>query len=290
MFLFGYPWSIRLFIFVYGMIYCIFMIGDRELLRLAFVGDVVALAGRRALKTILPSFLRNNNIDFCVVNGENTAHGLGISPKICSEIFSLGCDVITLGNHTFSNYDFLKEANKIPNVVRPSNSGANWPGNDYAIIRKNNFSLGIINLLGQVDMGIYVDNPFSRALVLIDELKEKGVNAVLVDFHAEATSEKQAMGYYLDGKVLGVIGTHTHVQTSDERILPNGTLYITDAGMTGAVNSIIGMDISTSLSRFTKKLPNRYEPANGEAFMSGVIIDFDEKGRGSAIRRFVEYE
>ena len=259
-------------------------------MKILFVGDLVAAPGRRVIKQQLPSFIKDNEIDFCIVNGENAVHGLGISPKVADELFSLGADAITLGNHTFSFYDFVKQCNRYKNVVVPSNVSNKWPGSKYTIIEKKGFKLAVFNLLGQVDMGMYCDSPFEKADEILDKLKEEKPNAIFLDFHAEATSEKQAMGYYLDGRVSVVVGTHTHVQTADDKILPQGTGYITDAGMTGCTDSIIGMDIDTSLRRFVYKLPAKYAPAEGEASMSGIICEVDYNGRCSSISRFCIYE
>lgn len=259
-------------------------------LRICFVGDIVASSGRRAVKSILPGFLKDNKIDICIANAENSLHGLGVSPKIIDELINSGVDAITLGNHTFSGSDFIRVASNYSNVVVPANVSSKWPGNRFAIIDKKGIKIAIINLLGQVDMGMFCDSPFEKAQELINEVGKFSPEAIFVDFHAEATSEKQAMGYYLDGKVSVVVGTHTHVQTADNRVLPNGTGYISDAGMSGACESVIGMDIDTSLRRFVDKLPAKYQPAEGDAFMSGIIADVDYNGRCTKISRFCEYE
>lgn len=259
-------------------------------MRICFVGDLVASPGRRVLKSILPGFLKKNSIDICIVNAENSVHGLGVSYKVIDELKSLGVDAVTLGNHTFSCNDFIRMANNYPQVVVPANVSNKWPGSRFSIIRKGDFTLAVFNLLGQVDMGMYTDSPFEKADQIISEINESKPNAIFLDFHAEATSEKQAMGYYLDGKVSVIVGTHTHVQTSDNRVLRNGTGYITDVGMTGVVDSIIGMDIDTSLRRFVDKLPAKYQPAEGDAFMCGIIADVDYNGKCNKISRFCEYE
>ncbi|MBR1797709.1 MAG: YmdB family metallophosphoesterase [Clostridiales bacterium] len=259
-------------------------------MRLCFIGDVVGSSGRRALKAILPGFLTSNGIDFCVVNAENSAHGLGCNEKICAELKALGADVITLGNHTFSSYDFLGKIDKLDYVVKPSNVSSSWPGNDVVYITKKGETLAVINVMGQVNMQPCADSPFEACDRLIDDIHAKGVKTVLVDFHSETTSEKCALGYYLDGKASLVIGTHTHVQTSDNRVLPQGTGYITDAGMTGSVDSVLGMDIGASISRLKDKIPVRYEPATGPAMICGVTAVVDSDGKCTDIRRFTEYE
>ena len=259
-------------------------------MKICFVGDLVAAPGRRAVKRQLPPLLRENAIDFCIVNAENAVHGLGVSTKVINELCDLGVDAVTLGNHTFSYHDFTRQADLFPHVVVPANVSRKWPGNRICTIEKNGMKLGIFNLLGQVDMGITCDSPFHKADDILAELDGQGHDAILVDFHAEATSEKQALGYYLDGRVSLVIGTHTHVQTADSRVLPHGTGYITDAGMTGCVDSVIGMDIDTSLTRFVDKMPAKYLPADGEACLCGIIADVDTDGRCKRIERFCVYE
>ncbi|MBO7452633.1 MAG: TIGR00282 family metallophosphoesterase [Clostridiales bacterium] len=259
-------------------------------MKICFVGDVVAMPGRRVLKQQLPSFIRDKDIDFCIVNAENAVHGLGISPKIATELFDLGVDVITLGNHTFSFRDFIGQANRFKNVVVPSNVSEKWPGSKFTVVEKNGKKLAVFNLLGQVDMGMYVDSPFEKAEEILKEINKSAPDAIVLDFHAEATSEKQAMGYYLDGRVSLVVGTHTHVQTADNKVLPMGTGYITDAGMTGCDESIIGMDIDTSLRRFVDKLPAKYEPAEGEACMCGIICEVDYNLKCNSVSRFCVYE
>ncbi len=259
-------------------------------MKICFIGDIVAVPGRRAIRNVLPSFLAENSIDFCVANAENSARGLGVSSKINDELFSLGVDVITLGNHTFSFSEFLYHADKDKRVIRPANVSPEWPGYDYAIVEKNGKKLGVINLIGQVDITPIGENPYLNADRLVNEVKAAGVDAILIDFHAEATSEKIAFGYYMDGKVSLVVGTHSHVQTADNRIHKNGTGYITDVGMTGCVESVLGMDINASLRRLKDKLPSKYEPAEGEASMCGVIAEIDDSGKCISIKRFCEYE
>ena len=242
------------------------------------------------MKAILPGFLSSNAIDVCVINAENSTHGLGCSEKICSELRELGADVITLGNHSFSNYEFLSKIDKLDCVVRPSNVSSSWPGKDYVIVEKNGHKIAVINLLGQINMIPCGNNPFEAADDLIKTINDMGIKSILVDFHSETTSEKCALGYYLAGRVSVVVGTHTHVQTSDSRIIDGSTGYITDAGMTGSVDSVLGMDVDTSIRRLKDKLPARYEPAMGPAFINGVIAEIDINGKCSSFRRFTEYE
>ncbi|MCR4688781.1 MAG: TIGR00282 family metallophosphoesterase [Saccharofermentans sp.] len=259
-------------------------------MRICFLGDIVGDCGRRAVRNILPDLKRDQGIDCCIINAENAAHGLGCNTRIIKDLSACGCDCITLGNHTFSKSGFAEEIGSIGNCVRPSNISPSWPGKDYFIFEKDGEKLGVINLLGQVSMNNYADNPFVKAKELCAKLKEMGVDSIFVDFHAEATSEKIAMGYFLDGIASCVVGTHTHVQTADERILPGKTGYITDCGMCGAYESVLGMDVSCSLTRLADKLPCRYEPATGPAMVCGIIIDVDNSGRCLSIKRFCEYE
>ena len=225
-----------------------------------------------------------------MINAENSAHGLGCSDKICAELKSLGADVITLGNHTFSNYEFLGKIDKLDYVVKPCNVSKSWKGNDIVTVEKNGQKLAVINILGQINMMPSADNPFEAADELISEINDMGIRSILVDFHSETTSEKCAMGYYLAGKASVVVGTHTHVQTSDNRILDGGTGYITDIGMTGSVDSVLGMDIDTSIRRLKDKISVRYEPAMGPAMINGVIAEIDADGRCTSFKRFTEYE
>ncbi|MBO4459961.1 MAG: TIGR00282 family metallophosphoesterase [Clostridiales bacterium] len=260
-------------------------------MRILFVGDIVGQSGRSAFATCFPEIKSAYKPDFVVVNAENSAAGLGITSKIAKELFDMGVDVITLGNHTFSNRDFIGHIKEFDRIARPANVSPEWPGKDYCIVSSGSKKIAVINLMGQIEAGIYCDNPFLCADKLIDKInKEDKVDGILVDFHAEMTSEKMAMGYYLDGKVTAVVGTHTHVQTADEEVLSGGTAYITDAGMCGATDSILGMDIDASLMRLVKKIPARYEPAKGPGFISGVVIDADDNGNATNIKRFREFE
>lgn len=259
-------------------------------MRLCFIGDIVGNSGRRALQAILPGFLSDNGIDICIVNAENSAHGLGCNEKICKDLRALGADVITLGNHTFSSYDFISKIGQFDYVVRPGNVSKAWPGKDIVVAEKNGYKLAVINVLGQINMLPCGNNPFEACDELIGRIRDMGIKSIFVDFHSETTSEKAALGYYLNGRVSLVCGTHTHVQTSDDRILDGGTGYITDVGMTGSIDSILGMDIDVSIKRLKDKLPARYEPADGPALINGIIADIDSDGKCMALKRFTEYE
>ena len=201
------------------------------------------------------------------------AGGMGMTTKNFHELNKLNIDVITMGNHTWGKKDIFSFIDK-PNIIRPANYSRGVPGHGYTIIEKNNKKIAVINLIGRTDMGILSENPFTT---LDDILKKIDADIKILDFHAEATAEKIAMGYYVDGRVTAMFGTHTHVQTADEKILENGTGYITDIGMTGPKKSVIGMDVDTSLKRFVTSLPERYKLAMGECILNGVIFEIDDE-------------
>ena len=252
-------------------------------MRLLFLGDVVGAGGCDFLLRKLPEFKRKNNIDVCIANGENSAQGNGVIPKSCEAMLDSGVDMITLGNHTFKRFEIMDYLEGDVPVIRPYNYPAGAPGSGVGIIDKGRYRIAVINMLGTV-FSEPLGNPFAE----IDKAFEQidGCKAVIVDFHAEATAEKRAMGFYLDGKVTAVLGTHTHVQTADEQILPNGTAYITDVGMTGPVQSVLGIEPSLTIRKFKTNLPVRFENAGGEYCMDGVVIEIDEKtGKALSIER-----
>lgn len=262
-------------------------------MRVLFVGDVVAHPGKRILKEKLKAFLSENEVDACVVNAENVAAGMGINYTSAKEIFSYGADCITLGNHSFTCPDYFRFADSEERIVRPSNVAADWPGFDeYLIDLKEKGRLLVVNLLGQVFISPPADSPFRYLDEHIAIWKEKyQPTNILIDMHAEASSEKLAMGYYADGRVSLVLGTHTHVATADEQILPCGTGYITDVGMTGTTEGIIGMTVDASLRRMVKRLPTKYAPAEGLASMNAILADLDiETGKCLKIERIRIYE
>jgi len=259
--------------------------------KVCFVGDIVGAAGKRAFSAIMPRFKADNGIDCLIVNAENSTHGMGVSLNILNDLAASGADGFTLGNHSFSNKDFITQAPKAVNCARPANITPAWPGHDYFVFEKGGERLGVINLLGQVFISPDADNPYHKADELIAKLKnEEHCTSILLDFHAETTSEKIVMGRYLDGRVTCVVGTHTHVQTADDKILPGGTGYISDVGMTGAEDSVLGMKTETSVTRLVYKMPTRYEPATGPAMICGVVFNTDASGRCLEMRRFCEYE
>lgn len=239
------------------------------------IGDIVGEIGVKKIVKELPKLKEKYNIDFCIINGENSAGGMGITKKIFDSLINAGADVITMGNHTWGKKDIFSFIDD-KRIVRPANYTKGLPGNDYSIVNKNNKRIAVINLIGRTSMGILSENPFIVANDIYNKLKNQ-VDIFVLDFHAEATAEKIAMGYYMDGKYTIVYGTHTHVQTADEQILPNGTAYITDLGMTGPKESVIGMDINASLKRFETTLPEKYKLAEGECILNAVEFEIDDE-------------
>ena len=254
-------------------------------MRIFFIGDIVGRPGREIIHNILRSFRDEEKIDAVIANGENAAGGSGITPRIAEELFDNGVDVLTSGDHIWKKreiYDFLESTDKL---IRPANYPAGAPGKGATVVEvKGAGSIGVVNLIGRVFMNA-VDCPFERARQEIEGLRRR-TPVIVVDIHAEATSEKIAMGWFLDGIVSAVIGTHTHIQTADEKILPEGTAYITDCGMTGPYDSVIGRKKEQILTRFITQLPTRFEMATEGVEMHGVIIDVDETtGKATGIKR-----
>ncbi len=252
-------------------------------MKILCVGDVFGRVGRDLLFSYLDRY--TSDIDLVIVNGENAAHGRGITRNVYNELKGAGVDGITLGNHTWGCPDVVKLLNYESDIIRPLNFDKTCAGKGSMIIKaKNGVNVGIINLIGRVYMDPS-DSPFNAVTEEIEKLKEK-TNIIIVDFHAEATSEKVAMGYYLDGKVSAVFGTHTHVQTADEIILPKGTGYITDLGMTGVIHSVLGVDKNIILKKFIDNIPQRFEPATGKGRFSGCIFEINEEsGKTVGIER-----
>ena len=243
-------------------------------MRILAVGDIVGESGVRKLKSILPTLKKEENIDFVITNGENSAGGMGLTEKNFKDIREAGADVITMGNHTWGKKDIFKFID-VPELLRPANYPKRVPGKGLGIYKCKDKKIAVINLMGRVDLNILTENPFVIVKEMVENLQGK-VDIIAIDFHAEATAEKIAMGRFLDGKITLLFGTHTHVQTGDEQIFPNGTGYITDLGMTGPKNSVIGMDVNASLKRFETTLPEKYKLAEGECIFNGVIFDIDD--------------
>lgn len=243
-------------------------------MRILAVGDIVGESGVKRLKELLPKIKKEENIDFVITNGENSAGGMGITEKNFKDILDAGTDVVTMGNHTWGKKDIFKFIDD-PKIIRPANYPKGVVGKGLGIYECKGRKIAVMNFLGRVDINILTENPFIMAKEMVEELQGK-VDIIIIDFHAEATAEKIAMARYLDGKITILFGTHTHVQTGDEQIFPNGTAYITDLGMTGPKNSVIGMDIQASIKRFETTLPERYRLAEGDCILNAVIFEIDE--------------
>lgn len=255
-------------------------------MRLLFIGDLVGSGGRHLLKAVLSDLKRQYQVDLCLANVENAAAGLGLTPSLSADIRACGVDVMTLGNHSWARPELLNTIDDIAGLVRPANGPAAWPGRGHLVVHHPKGRVFVLNLLGRVFMDP-VDDPFATADRLLDSWRqaEPGGMAV-VDFHAEATSEKIAMGWFLDGRATLVVGTHTHVQTADERILEKGTAYMTDVGMTGPTGGVIGMDRASSLRRLVDHLPSRYQMAHGPSALCAVVVEADpQTGRALSIER-----
>jgi len=254
-------------------------------MKILFIGDVVGKIGRKAIKALLPSIVSKYKIDLVIANGENIAGGFGLTETTVNEISGSGVHVITTGNHVWDKKEFIPKISKIPNVLRPLNYPPGAPGFGSLIYKVSNGSkAAIVNISGRVFMP-HLDCPFRTGQQEIERI-EKETKIIIIDFHAEATSEKIAFGYFMDGRVSAVIGTHTHVQTADEKILSNGTAYITDVGMTGPCESVIGIEKDLIIQRFLTAMPARFETAKGKGSFNAVVIDVDdESGKASAIKR-----
>ncbi len=262
----------------YNYIKCGFIcLGEVSGVRVLFVGDVCGSIGCSFAAKVLPSLRRENSIDFTVINGENSADGNGITPASAEMLFACGADVITGGNHTMRRTEVHNMLDENEFMLRPENITANY-GKGYCLVDMGRFQVAVINLAGQ----IYLDrlessNPFLCADSLLDRAKNDRADIILVDFHAEATSEKRALGFYLDGKVSAVVGTHTHIRTADAQILPNGTGYITDLGMTGPEQSVLGVEKEIIINRLRNGNPDKFRLADGECTLNGCIFEIDEK-------------
>jgi hypothetical protein len=255
-------------------------------MNLLFLGDVMAAPGRRVVVKRLPALRERLKLDLIVANAENVAHGAGITRETAGELFTAGCDVLTNGNHAFDKREALDYILTEPRLLRPHNYPARTPGSGWFVATaRNGHRVGVLNLLGSVFMHPHLSDPFAHADDALAQ-RPSDVKVVLVDMHAEVTSEKYAMGWHLDGRVSAVVGTHTHVPTADERVLPQGTAYITDVGMCGCYDSVIGLDTQKAIKRFTHKLPERFDPAEGPGSLCGVLIDIDEaNGKSRSIQR-----
>ncbi|WP_163536860.1 TIGR00282 family metallophosphoesterase [Gracilibacillus sp. YIM 98692] len=243
-------------------------------MKILFIGDIVGSPGRDMVQTYLSKLKKKYQPHVTIINGENAAAGKGITEKIYKNLLDWGAQAITMGNHTWDKKEIFHFIDDATYIVRPGNLPPDTPGNEIIYVKSNGKEIAVLNLLGRTFMQP-VDDPFRKVDQLIQEAKKR-TNIIFVDFHAEATSEKQAFGWYLDGKVSAVVGTHTHVQTADNRILPKGTSYISDVGMTGPYDGILGMERESVIKKFLTGLPVRFEvPKQGRTQLSGVLIDID---------------
>lgn len=254
------------------------------MIRVLFIGDIIGQPGCRFLRQVLPRLKQEEHVDVCIANGENSAVGNGILPRSAEDLFDSGVDVITTGNHVFRRREIHPYLDEHPQLIRPANYPDCCNGNGYYVYDGGRFRLCVINLMGTV----FLDNlahPFYTMDRILQEVK---ADLYFVDFHAEATGEKKALAYYLDGRISALVGTHTHVQTADERILPNGTGYLTDAGMTGPVESVLGVNPQNIITRYLTCMPTRFEVPDGACQLNGVVLDLDEKlGKCTKIKRII---
>lgn len=255
-------------------------------MKILTIGDIVGENGVKKFKEELPRIRAEYNIDFVIVNAENSAGGMGITTKIFNDLLDLNVDVITMGNHTWGKKDIFSFIDH-PKLLRPANYSKGVVGKGIGIYNCKDKKIGVIDLIGRTDMNVLSDNPFTKVDSAIEKIKDK-CDYIFVEFHAEATAEKIAMANYVDGRATAVYGTHTHVQTADDQILEKGTAYITDIGMTGPVSSVIGMDKDASIKRFVTSLPERYKLAEGKCMLNACIFEVnDELGRVVSIERII---
>ena len=255
-------------------------------MKILFVGDIVGSPGRMAVRELLPPLISKKKIDFVIANCENVAAGFGVTRKVVEELYNCRIDVLTSGNHIWNKKEVLEFIGDFERLLRPANYPAAAPGSGSVLIpAATGEYIGVLNLAGRIFMQA-IDCPFVTAKNKIAELRKK-TNIIIVDMHAEATSEKRALGWYLDGEVSAVLGTHTHVQTADEEILPQGTAFISDAGMTGPFDSVIGIKKEAIIERFLTQMPNKFDLAKDDIRMQGVIVDIDAvSGKANSIERF----
>lgn len=256
----------------------------RTIVNILHIGDIVGRPGRRIVENCLPNLCKEHQVDFVVANGENAAGGMGITPDVAEELYNQGIDVITTGNHIWDKKEIISYLELDPRIIRPANYPPGTPGRGIVETMVQEIPLAVINLSGRVFMNT-LDCPFRKAEELLADYAGQN-SIIIVDFHAEATSEKQALARFLDGKVSAVVGTHTHVQTADEQILPKGTAYITDVGMTGPIDSVLGVRIELAVKRFLTQMPARFDVAGGPAQLNAVLLSIDTvSGKTISIQR-----
>ncbi len=254
------------------------------MLRGFFFGDIIGRGGRETLKKFLSEYTPESMPDIIIANGENASGGLGITPKTAIELTEAGIDVITTGNHIWRKREMYNEIHRLQNIIRPANFPPGLPGMGYLTLRKRDIEIAVINLEGRTYMNELIDCPFRIGDEIIKNLS--GIKIIIVDFHAEATSEKRALGFYLDSRVSIVAGTHTHIQTADEDILPGGTGYITDVGMVGPLYSVIGLKKEIAVDKFLSSRPNRYEVGEGIQILNAIYFELSEEtGKCTKIER-----
>lgn len=250
------------------------------------IGDVVGKPGRLALEGLLPGIKKEFNIAFVIVNAENAAGGSGLTSRIAKDLFDHGCDVLTMGDHVWDQKELEMCLDEAEHLIRPANFPPGAPGKGWCIkTSASGTKIGVVNMIGRVFMRYNVDCPFRSLETIVEQIKRETPN-IIVDMHAETTSEKVAMGHFMDGRISAIFGTHTHIQTADEKILPNGTAYITDLGMTGPYDSVIGQNKERIIQRFLTSLPVRFNVAQGGVELHGAVIDLDERtGKARSITR-----
>ena len=254
-------------------------------MKFLFIGDIVGSPGRNMVEEYLPRLKRRYQPTVTIMNGENAAHGKGITEKIYKQLLQAGAQVITMGNHTWDNKNIFEFIDEAKMMIRPANYPAGVPGEGIKYLRINDQEVAVINLIGRTFMGNPNDDPFQKADELVTEASAR-TNFIFVDFHAETTSEKQAMGWFLSGRVSAIVGTHTHVQTADDRILDGGTAFLCDAGMTGPSDGILGMEREAIIRKFQTNLPTKFEVAEGREQLNGVVVKADPKtGKATTIER-----
>ena len=251
-------------------------------MKFLFIGDIVGRPGREIVASLVPKLRVERAIDFVVANGENAAAGAGITAGICQSLLEAGVDVITLGDHVWDQKGFESEIGALERVCRPANLPATCPGRDHVIVEKNGFRLLVFTVLGRSFMGMKAECPFLCADAMLQKLSGR-FDGALVEIHAEATSEKQALGWHLDGRVTAVLGTHTHVATADASLLRKQTAFLCDVGMTGPHESVLGREITPVIGRFLDGMPRRFEVATGDVRLSGALVEFGTTGRAGAL-------
>lgn len=244
-------------------------------MRILFIGDIVGKPGREAIRAFLPNLEKEYSFDLIIANAENASGGRGLTKEVAQELYDSGIDFLTMGNHVWDQRDILKFIDDENRLIRPANYPKGAPGKGFGYVKKNGIKTGIINLSGRIFLPP-LENPFSTVMQIVNSIAVE-TSVILIDFHAEATSEKVALGWFLNGKVSAVLGTHTHIQTADARILDQGTAYITDVGMTGPRDSVLGVKKEIIINSFITQMPSKFEVASGPVQLNAVIVEIDEK-------------